>query len=693
MITSGSSPYRDHVQEILDHLDPSMDRDPWLKVGMALHAEFGPEGFELFDTWSRGGGNYKAADVRDTFRSLEDTGGGITFGTMVQMAKQAGWIPPLIMPIIPKHAPATLRTPSRTEYTNATPAQADHPYLVRKGIEGAAGLGLLRVRADGSLLVPMHGKDGELQSVQAIAADGQKLFAAGVRAKGGRLVIGNLHQDTARFYIAEGLATAWSVHQAMQEPVVVAFSAGWIPSLAQELKAAYTRSECVIAADAGKPGEKAAADAAEYGCKVATPTAGDWNDQAQTGADIRAEILHQIETPPRYRLLSGSDVLDLADLVWLIKGVLPAQGLAQIYGPSKSGKSFLAFDMGCAVAEGATWFGYQVKKGSVVYLALEGEAGIKQRVQAWTGHHGRALPADMHLVLQPFRVTDDRDIRDMAAVVPAGSLIIIDTQNRAAPTADENSSKDMGQIIEGAKLLQSLTGGIVVLVAHTGKDASKGPRGHSSQIPAVDAAIEVDRNGDQRSWRADKVKDGKDGSKHGFTLEVITVDIDADGDAVTSCIVEPCEHQTTRQKPMTESQKLAETAYLAACEAGEGELGKDGTFTGLHREAWRKHFYAKSTADNQDTKKTAFNRVRKELVKAGLATVTDDVYRLTSLGMGIQEKRFAEAARQYRDTGQNRDITGTCPGQERDGTGHHPMGCPDCPGVPAETDHLLEVQA
>jgi putative DNA primase/helicase len=94
MITSGSSPYRDHVQEMLDHLDPSMDRDPWLKVGMALHAEFGPEGFELFDTWSRGGGNYKAADVRDTFRSFEDTGGGIGFGTLVQMAEQAGWDKP-----------------------------------------------------------------------------------------------------------------------------------------------------------------------------------------------------------------------------------------------------------------------------------------------------------------------------------------------------------------------------------------------------------------------------------------------------------------------------------------------------------------------------------------------------------------------------------------------------------------------
>jgi RecA-family ATPase len=365
MITSGSSPYRDHVQEMLDHLDPSMDRDPWLKVGMALHAEFGPEGFELFDTWSRGGGNYKAADVRDTFRSFEDTGGGIGFGTLVQMAEQAGWDKPKLT----KHASDILRTPSRTEYTNATPAQADHPYLVRKGIEGAVGLGL-RVRADGSLLVPMHGKDGELQSVQAIAADGQKLFTAGVRAKGGRLVIGDLHQDTKRFFIAEGLATAWSVHQAMQEPVVVAFSAGLIPSLAQELKAAYTRSECVIAADAGAAGEKAAADAAAIGCKVVIPEklpgsrkGTDWNDRAAAGMDIRAEILHQVVKPDPLDL--ETKLVDItADPIppdYVVRQYLPRRQVTLLAGHGGSGKSTLALQIAAVMAT-----------GDIPFLGIEG---------------------------------------------------------------------------------------------------------------------------------------------------------------------------------------------------------------------------------------------------------------------------------------------------------------------------------
>ena len=56
----------------------------------------------------------------------------------------------------------------------------------------------------------------------------------------------------------------------------------------------------------------------------------------------------------------------------------------------------------------------------------------------------------------------------------------------------------MGQIIAAAKELQTFVGGLVVLVHHTGKDASKGLRGHSSLQAALDAAIEVRRDGDNR---------------------------------------------------------------------------------------------------------------------------------------------------------------------------------------------------
>lgn len=245
---------------------------------------------------------------------------------------------------------------------------------------------------------------------------------------------------------------------------------------------------------------------------------------------------------PRYKLLNGADLEALPPLAWRVRGVLPALGLAGLYGPSASGKSFLAFDMAAAIAEGRRWFGCRVEYAPVVYAALEGEAGFKLRAQAWAAHHGRAMPDGLHVMMQPFKLTDPRDVKDLAAVVPAGAVVFVDTLNRAAPTADENSSGDMGEILEAAKRLQTLTAGLVVLVHHTGKDATKGLRGHSSLFAAMDAAIEVSRTGGRREWRVAKSKDGADGDVHPFTLEIETLGTDSYGDPFTSCTVRTDKH-------------------------------------------------------------------------------------------------------------------------------------------------------
>lgn len=222
-----------------------------------------------------------------------------------------------------------------------------------------------------------------------------------------------------------------------------------------------------------------------------------------------------------------------------MRGVLPARGLAAIAGPSASGKSFLAFDMAAAIAGGWRWFGQRVEAAPVVYAALEGEAGYKLRAQAWEAHHCKALPYELRLMLDTFKLTEAQDVKDLAAVVPAGAVVIIDTLNRAAPESDENSSRDMGLILEAAKRLQALTGGLVVLVHHTGKDESKGLRGHSSLFAALDAVVTVSRDGDRREWKMGKSKDGADGEAHTFKLQVETLGFDEHRDSLTSCVVVP----------------------------------------------------------------------------------------------------------------------------------------------------------
>ena len=121
----------------------------------------------------------------------------------------------------------------------------------------------------------------------------------------------------------------------------------------------------------------------------------------------------------------------------------------------------------------------------------------------------------------------------------AGGIVCLDTLNRAAPGIDENDSSEMGLLIDAAKAMQAEIGGLVVLVHHAGKDATKGLRGHSSLHAALDAVLEVTRTGERREWNLAKSKDGEDGKAHAFRLDVVELGEDADGWPVSSCVVEP----------------------------------------------------------------------------------------------------------------------------------------------------------
>lgn len=239
-----------------------------------------------------------------------------------------------------------------------------------------------------------------------------------------------------------------------------------------------------------------------------------------------------------YKLFTGNDLRAMPAMQWRLKGVFPYEGLAAIYGPSASGKSFVALDFCTALTEGCPWFGIRTTQSEVIYVALEGESGLKNRVAAWELANRRTLPANMFMVMQPFQITNPTDVNELAETVPHGSVVIVDTLNRAAPTSDENSSKEMGEILQACKWLQGLIGGLVVLVHHTGKDTTKGARGHSSLFAALDGAIEVERSKDKRSWSIAKAKDGQDGKSFPFNLKVHNLGKDSDGDEITSCTIE-----------------------------------------------------------------------------------------------------------------------------------------------------------
>ena len=220
----------------------------------------------------------------------------------------------------------------------------------------------------------------------------------------------------------------------------------------------------------------------------------------------------------------------------------------------------------------------------MTYIVLEGEAGLAGRVSAHRIRHG-ATSSDIRYVVQPFRLLEAADINELVAAIQAagtGDVVVLDTLSRATPGADENDSKAMGQVIAVAKILQDLIGGLVLLIHHTGKDASKGMRGHSSLHAALDCAIEVRRHGDHREWLIAKSKDGEDGASHPFKLEVVSLGRDSDGDEITSCVVLADGSARAIQKKMPtlgSNQAIAHSA-LKTLLSRSVDIGRDGAPAG-----------------------------------------------------------------------------------------------------------------
>lgn len=223
----------------------------------------------------------------------------------------------------------------------------------------------------------------------------------------------------------------------------------------------------------------------------------------------------------------------------LIKGLLDHGAMTVLYGPSNVGKTFVAMDMAYHVATGRPYAGMKVERGTVIYVAAEGGRGARQRLRAMRDKFGvEADGVDFLLLASPVDLRrPDADLRPLVEAIRAlqvpVSLIVVDTLSRALAGGDENSSVDMGYIVNHFDVLRSVTSAHLMVVHHSGKNAAAGARGHSLLRAATDTEIEVGEG----VIEVTKQRDLDKSWSSGFELEVRPLGFDADGDLVTSCTV------------------------------------------------------------------------------------------------------------------------------------------------------------
>lgn len=296
---------------------------------------------------------------------------------------------------------------------------------------------------------------------------------------------------------------------------------------------------------------------------------------------------------------------------WAVKHVVPASSVGMLFGGSGTFKSFIALDLALHVVHGLPWLGRLTTQAAVLYIAAEGGAGLWTRIHAW--HKARGIkwgdvpfyvvPAAVDLQQDAWRVVDAAQ-----AVGVSPALVVVDTLSQTYG-GEENSANEMAAYLRelGARF-RDLWQCAVLLVHHTGHQATERPRGSSAIRSNVDFLLGVYR--DEKEMLATvtsvKQKDGELMPDAVFALTVWNVGVDEDGDKITSLVA--------RHLTSAEEVDEAREAEHAAGRGGRGSALMKLVANGMEERALRKAFYELLEGLDAEAKKKAYQRAKQEAV-------------------------------------------------------------------------------
>jgi hypothetical protein len=244
---------------------------------------------------------------------------------------------------------------------------------------------------------------------------------------------------------------------------------------------------------------------------------------------------------------------------WLVKKFLLETGAGLISGQWGSAKTFIAIDLAASVMMGTQFAGRAVKrKGGVLFIAAEGAAEIPIRLHgvvetkfpthkgklpfAWAEQCPSLMEKDAVKKLELIaKQAADRMLAEFDVPLV---LIIIDTMSAAANFKDENASSEGQQAMNVLSELSRRTGALVLACDHFGKAADTGTRGTSAKEASADVVIaclgDKDLAGNVANKRIAirKLRSGATGEETAFTLRVVDMGVDEDGEPITTCVVD-----------------------------------------------------------------------------------------------------------------------------------------------------------
>lgn len=180
---------------------------------------------------------------------------------------------------------------------------------------------------------------------------------------------------------------------------------------------------------------------------------------------------------------------------FLVDGLLEDRGLLSIVGDSGVGKSAVVLDMAACIVTGRPWQGRAVRQQNVLYIAGEGVAGAKTRLDAWVDSHDDSAALRDGLYIMPEPQLFGAPVDHWAALAYRCrqnniGLVIFDTLARMSTGLDENSATDMGSALTTWDRLRRTAKVTVLYVHHTTRGTTHA-RGSTALKGAVDSELLV----------------------------------------------------------------------------------------------------------------------------------------------------------------------------------------------------------
>ena len=547
----------------------------------------------------------------------------------------------------------------------------DHPYIHKKQIYS---YGLKIDRDSNALVVPLRNIDGQIVSLQWIYQDGEKRFYPNATKKGNffSIALETVSKDEP-ILIGEGVATMSTVYELTGLPCIAAMNAGNIKPVAEAVKKKFPHNHIVIIADndhkkdintgrneANEVNRELQLDGVVMPDFSDDQDGTDWNDfyalHDYNEDYVRQVLRNKFSQLPafnkrlKYKAMAQNLGIMNAELIdsfckpldgdnFLIQDWIPTESMMMMFAPSGSGKGFVAIDLAYAIATPSIneWHGKKViKHGPVVYLAGEGQKGMRKRCKGFKDYKGLGDNSSQFAIIKealPINdVNEDTGINKLIANIgmlyPDPALVIIDTTNRYM-MGDENKTADATSFVQKVTQIMNEFHCSVLIIHHTGLSPETQGRARGSSVfkAAMDMEFRISKSGMFITLEMTKTKDTD--IQKPLVFEMLEVPAQGffkyGGIPDTTCVLkhneeisESVSKEKKQEKKMTKSERFARETYRdAALEFGKivQQEGSARSVVAVDVEDWRKICYRHSAADNAATLRSQFNRARALLLE------------------------------------------------------------------------------